>query len=795
MKRLLGEMLSGKSPSTGVVEKSIQVAVEKSSFGIVSASVDSSKWTRLSHEDEAIDTITKVASDQSSTRHILENQSCFQEVIEKIPVPKVLDSNIESSNKKESTKEILFQDNIQLPVTASKEDAYVSTELPFISVQQVENVCKCKPLIFFKRALKNKDFLSLHQYHKQYWSLHLSNTGGQIEFQELLPFLVSGPSLFIVTFRLDQDLNQRYEIEYSVAGDTSAECATSQSFKYTSSTTQLENILRILASIGTMGTYSHSGHCWEQINYKVLIVGTHYDVLENANQSLEDLQSKIDEIDQTIQRAVQNFKQYICFADENRIIFTVNNFSTKDNDFHNIRSSIQGIVDSGFFEIQYPSHWLIYDMMLRHYTTPISEYDTCFEIAKECGIKSHDEHKEALHFMHTRTSTIRYFPDQFLSNLIFSDPSILFNKITELIFQTFTFKTVGKYSVEEFQCKGIFKFVDYMQMSNKKDPTSPLTPLIFMKLLEHLRITAPFMEDGALKYFLPCALSHVREPQEGLTSGILPPLVRAFECGYCPMGVGYALVKYLMTNEMRSSSQWKFLPGEVYRNQVSFEITPTYDIVVLKIMSTHLEIQLLCANKSTNLERDMKPTCTKVCAAIEAGIKKITTDIKYIHNINSEFTFYCDAEECKLNQKHPARMARSQTTNKPLHLVCQMGKQRQYSDLPEGWEYWWLGMCRQDCSPSDHATLLKQLKQHADKWREIGTYLGFTQGELDYIQAGPLHLSQAPVSWLSEMIRKWLDWAPGDHRGSTQYANLESFQTSIRDAGLEKTAEELTLHQ
>ena len=52
------------------------------------------------------------------------------------------------------------------------------------------------------------------------------------------------------------------------------------------------------------------------------------------------------------------------------------------------------------------------------------------------------------------------------------------------------------------------------------------------------------------------------------------------------------------------------------------------------------------------------------------------------------------------------------------------------------------------CNSSHHPKLYEQLKLHAAQWREIGTHLGFRQGELDIIASKPLLLPDAPKSWL-----------------------------------------------
>ena len=94
---------------------------------------------------------------------------------------------------------------------------------------------------------------------------------------------------------------------------------------------------------------------------------------------------------------------------------------------------------------------------------------------------------------------------------------------------------------------------------------------------------------------------------------------------------------------------------------------------------------------------------------------------------------------------------------------------------------------------SDHhmSSLLHQLSEHAVKWREIGTYLGFRPGELDNICGHALRMS--PTDWLQEMLAQWLQWAPADGRGSNNFATLEDLKTALYQAGLGATAHDLNI--
>ena len=117
--------------------------------------------------------------------------------------------------------------------------------------------------------------------------------------------------------------------------------------------------------------------------------------------------------------------------------------------------------------------------------------------------------------------------------------------------------------------------------------------------------------------------------------------------------------------------------------------------------------------------------------------------------------------------------------------------------LPSGHEKWNLYstvVCG-GLKKSHHPSLISQLNKCAAKWREIGTYLEFQQEELNIIEARPLLLNSAPKSWLSAMLSEWMEWTPGDSRGSTKYANLVDLKSAVSKAGFGVVASGLSLGQ
>ena len=93
----------------------------------------------------------------------------------------------------------------------------------------------------------------------------------------------------------------------------------------------------------------------------------------------------------------------------------------------------------------------------------------------------------------------------------------------------------------------------------------------------------------------------------------------------------------------------------------------------------------------------------------------------------------------------------------------------------------------------DYNRICDKLRPHAHKWREIGQGLGFRAAELNYIMADPKNLINAPASYLYAMLDNWLQWAPGDDRGSRDYATVRSLNTAVDKAGLGVLAQDLMM--
>ena len=689
MERLLGRAPSSVSPSTGVADNHVQVKIiQKSSTTAANVGHDYN-WSLLDDTNEAIKLLTMSRFNDISESDSLNSTNSPLDLEEQHPSGSQIQCKLsESSEALDSEEKIDIPTDIS---TKSSDNEHFETNQQ--AIQNDPSITK-KPrqtqegsslIDFLQQALESHAFVNIQKYFKKSWSLYLTNTGGQIEFQEVLPLLVSGPSVFFFTFRLDRDLNDYYRIEYMCSDRTEAE-------PYNSSLTTMEGIMQTLASISSMGTFVYEGlHIREgALRPKVFLVGTHKDQLNSKEAS-----SCIKVIDQQLQDAIKSTSHYhelVEYASKTQMIFTVDNFSNSESDFKDIRSAVERVVDREL-QMTSPAHWLIFSLALRNLKlkSPVISYDECFEIAQEFNISEKEELNEALHFIHSKMGLIRYFNFEDTKDVVIIDPQYLFNKVTELIVDTFTFERSHISNVEDFKRKGIF-----LQSELKHDRNeSGMKASQFGKLLEELRIVAPLTINKKLYYFLPCALAHADEVKGGNESQIsspIPPLVILFQCGYCPKGLPGALISYLMTNEMKSCLTWKFSCDKIFRNQVSFFVGPLRDNVILKIAATYLT--LICIPNYTDREKlSFDKLCSEILAAVNTGIKQVTLDMNYI-DVQHSLTFLCG---CKSD--HPGQVEFIEGA--PI-LFCTKSNPWKQTELPLGHRLWSLKMMTYSQSqPSD----------------------------------------------------------------------------------------------
>ena len=668
IKRLLNEKPPGEiSPSTGIAEKVMPVQVN--TVECVTAKVDHdqtiSLWTRMEYDEEAYDLMIKTSlSYEPGVGHVADDTTESEDVD---------DTESDTNIREDDSTNIQAKDVAPLKTPSGDNNSKLSD-----SASNVESA--------LSNVIRNEGMTGIRKHYEHTWSLYLTNTGGQREFQEILPLLISGPSVFFVTFPLHVNLQDRVLTKYQSSDGEIVDL-------YLTSPTLIECILQTLATVTAMGTSKQTEQLY-QFKSKVFLVGTHKNKLGEASLAetrVDDIEKRIKEIDKQLQKQIRPTVHFtndlIQFSSKDQMIFTVDNLSDDEEDFVALRSAVQRcVLNGGAFANKYPAHWLIFSLVLRHkIQQQIASYDECYSIAQSCGITDEQEFEKALQFIHSSMGIIRYFPyeQDNLKDIVVIDPQILYDLVTDLIVNTFTHDKVGVKKYEDFVHKGIFSHDELVRVTSKRRVGELLRLERFTTLLTILRMAAPFQDaQGLKKYFLPCALPHAKYQtnEDCHIPEIPPPLLVTFECKYRPMGIAGALIKYLMTNEMNSDIEWELLSDKIFRNEVHLRVG-SCDTLRLRFEPTFIEINML-ETEVTKRPYLKEKICSEVQQVIQNGIRYISADMKYT-SAHPIMTFYCNSVRCQ-KDRHPGvpiKDGRSLAS-----LKCD--RYSSIADLPNGYKMW-----------------------------------------------------------------------------------------------------------
>ena len=604
LKRLLRMKLDPKRISTQIAEKSVQVEVIRD-VSITTAQVSGLDWQKI----EDLDSQASGLIGQLSTKH-------------------------EQAMKKVSPK----------PATSESLDS-----------EPLERSQFSKTIDYFRKVLKEKGVSGLRQ-HVNPWTLYLTDSGGQPEFQELLPALVVGPCVFFVVVPLDKDLRRKYIVEYLRPDE--------QKCQYPSSLTVQEDLLRSLASIASTKYKDKDGN---DVKPRIMLVATFKDKVPRE----EDRQRRLKEL-QDVVKGTDAFRQHmIVEASETQMVFTINNASDEESekDAKEIRNAFCILADE--FKVHVPSPWLIFSILIQHIyakETFISKKQ-CFEVAQECGIHTETECEAALQFLYKQTGVLRYYKEPSeLSQIVIKDPQHLFSRVNQLVEKTFIFQeTRSRQCTDNFK-RGIFSRVDYDKLTKESTSSSKLTPSMLLKLLEHLNVVVPL--GGGEKYFMPCAIAHLDEATgvSQMQSATIPPLLITFKCGYCPKGLFGALVTCI-ANKQVANCTLDLDESQIHRNQICF--TMGLYRLLLRITPTYIYIEIIPDSANVSLSPELCTLCNSVRTLIEVNITEACKTLRYSDSANYSLSFVCHCDQ--RGQLHPAHL-RNDPVKRHIFLCSQSKK-------------------------------------------------------------------------------------------------------------------------
>ena len=657
-KKLLNESLTEPSFSTGVADAAVQVNYRKLEQCNAQALI-TTELKKQGPGEEAVLFLDKIASkrtdhvnavstcqtDQPSDIHTDSNKTVgynsdseeFIQESEGIQENKtsfdvnchfneINSCDIEEPNQSEPTDENNMDSSTQENETSLSAELHKKKGIDALSNFVTKNISNKKRKEYEKKILQDNDHAMIH----------IIDTGGQPEFHEMLPALITGPAINLLVFKLTEDLRSRYKVTYrSSSGDSEP---------YLTSLTHEEVIFRSLASIACL-RQNTIGWSFDKLPIKddsepaAFLIATHKDKVD---------ESKVNEVNHQLKTKIQSSPELfhdklVQFSSQDSVIFALD---TRNDDqmIDKLRCILHRVISEKFYELQIPASWCAFSVELKKSKRPLFTYHTCYKLAQECGIKDRSDFDLVLWYLHHRVGSIMYYPEvKDLEDIIITDLQLVFDRITELIRSCFTFKALQDPSVDyEFYKNGRFSESDLTKISSKEKKNS-FTQKRLVSLLKHLYIVAGPMKTKVGRktvnyYFMPCALKPTQVENVQQSASCPVPLLISFECGYTPVGVFCCLVVYLLS---QTSLEWKLQEEEEtvhYRNKITFEVGKFYDSVTIISHATFLEV-LIHRWKTSKLSTDS--LCEQVLSVLHNGLIAVTKSLHYTYKSKHLFGFYC----------------------------------------------------------------------------------------------------------------------------------------------------------
>ena len=416
------------------------------------------------------------------------------------------------------------------------------------------------------------------------------DSGGQPQFHEVMPIFLNGASEFVYVFKAHESLDARSVIRYF---DTEGTLV----YEFTASQTNEETLKQCTRSMSSLTAQNT-----DIPPPRWLFLATHRDMVadEKLPGVLDTLHKRLREI------LLPKFKDQIifCTKEGEDFIFTMNAAKPVKKDkecAEAIRGCLSGDREGRRVVVKVPLRWHAVYYKLVEVSEGLGKKvlsrEQCGKVAESMKIDE-ESCEEALNFFN-RLNMLFYFP-HILADLVFIDPQIVLDKVTELVEESYRMSQ-GKKNQPLCPIQGDrLKFRDHGQVTEKfltkfdSHYEAPLfTPKELVTLLKGLLVFAKLSEDV---YFMPCLLQVVssevvaqhRVSEEKALAVHFPksgPLMGMFCC----------TVAYLLSPE---NSQWEVVKNEagtpicLNRNMIQFTTSKVAGTVSLIDHFTHFEVHI-----------------------------------------------------------------------------------------------------------------------------------------------------------------------------------------------------------
>ena len=489
--------------------------------------------------------------------------------------------------------------------------------------------------------------------------IYLFDTGGQTIFHELLRLFLRRESVTIFVTKLNERLDHHPMIEYygkdgkplsqPHPSPLTHEDILKYSFRAVQSQAYTEDDSQETA---------HSRACTEgesqETTPKLLIVGTHRDKEWWCSESRKQKNEKL------IALLAPAFQRMLLYHGEEmkELIFPVDAKYPGRQDQEVAKELRKAILSamSSLKSHKTPLAWHILEIALRKLAASVSRSilsrQECLRVARKLHLSAEQLNAALYHFM--QLNLILYYRE-LLPHAVFTDPQIVFDKVTELVQYSYTLRckpdqrTVTRGEMLEFRDEGVVT-LKLLKEFPKHYMSNLFSPSDLVCILEHQLIIAHISEG---KYFMPSLLldlpgkqveRHRVEP-----SSPAAPFVIYFPGGLAPCGIFCALVASLLSP--LNPLHWQLLPSPtnpvrpacVARNCIEFQLPDGYPVALIDSY-THYEVHVIAPGI----------VCSEVCPQIRTTIfQNLDFATKALHytNLTPKPAFLCEFPEVHVEEE------------------------------------------------------------------------------------------------------------------------------------------------
>ena len=473
----------------------------------------------------------------------------------------------------------------------------------------------------FRNAIKTgkwEEFVEALNFDKAMF-LQIIDGGGQPSFQEIFPLLISGPSLTVLVFKLTDDLEALYTVQYQPESQREGQKAWQDTY-----------VVKDIISHALASFAVSQKDTLLPFPCKILLIGTHKDKLEVSQDPQADKErnkkAQIESIAVRLYAWLHPSKAFesIHVKSMEDLITGIDNFS--QHDIVSVKNKIEELILQ--FESQdVPASWLVFDFVLHKFAelNKLSKVQksACKDISDVCGIT--ENINGVLDYLHYEAGTLLYYSNiPGLKEYVITDFQLIFDSISKIIIQHFENSISGPH----LKHKNLFKQKGQFDASVLRGVEGCLKVHELISLLHHRHIISKL--EGTNMYFMPSVLPKDRLSCNRSDKSLCYLVL--FDHGYCPVGLFCAATIKLIV-----SHKWELNKGaSQFRNKIDFLCTYsriTYNVIFSEF-SAHYEVCLM----GEDMPEELPEVKYKIYQDMNDVLSTVCKDMKYP---SPTYGFYC----------------------------------------------------------------------------------------------------------------------------------------------------------